>query len=258
MIDLTQRAHAGGILRRGYPAQYEIRTKTGSTVEVRGYATVYDAPYEMYDMFGPYNEVIRAGAGTKTLSENPQVQFLANHGGLSMAYTKARTLTLAEDSTGLETIASLDSRRSDVSNLLMAIERGDLDEMSFAFRVPAGKSIWSPDYDQRDITEYNLHRGDVSAVNFGANPTTEIGLRAQDLDRLAEPAARQFLDRLNQRLQVVVVDTDSTVEDTASCPACGAMNDTDAAYCDQCGDPMTTTDVQAPLGLYLALAQAQG
>jgi HK97 family phage prohead protease len=261
MPDLSQRAQGNGLLRRAYPARFEIRAQSGSTVQIAGYATVYDQPYEMWDMFGPYNEVVRAGAGKKTLSENPQVQWLLNHEGLSMAYTKAGTLALAEDEHGLEAVAQVDTRRSDVRDMTLAIERGDVDEMSFAFRVPAGKSIWSPDYDQRDITEYNLHRGDVSTVNFGANPFTEVGLRGADIAHMSERSARDLLARLTKRLQVVVVDTGDD-DDTAICPSCGAPNDADAAYCDQCGAAMSpdtsSMTSQAPLGLYRALALAQG
>jgi phage head maturation protease len=64
-VDKSQRAAASGLLRRSYPAQFETRGKTGSTVEIRGYATVYDTPYEMYDMFGSYNEVVRGGAAPR-------------------------------------------------------------------------------------------------------------------------------------------------------------------------------------------------
>jgi HK97 family phage prohead protease len=105
------------------------------------------------------------------------VQWLLNHGGLSMAYTRAGTLRLAEDSTGLQASRRPQHRRTDVQDMVLAIERGNVDEMSFAFRVPAGKSIWSPDYDQRDILEVDIHRGDVSTVNFGANPNTTSDAR---------------------------------------------------------------------------------
>lgn len=201
-MDKSWRAEAHlGKEWRSFGAEFEVRGKAGSVVQLRGYATVYDQPYEMYDMFGPYNEVMRGGSGKKTLSENPQVQWLLNHGGLSMAYTKPDTLRLAEDSTGLEAIADVDQRRSDVQDMLYAIERGDVDEMSFAFRVPAGKSIWSPDYDQRDITEYDLSRGDVSVVNFGANPHTQVG-RGQDPDLMDESTARRLLERLQRRFEI--------------------------------------------------------
>ena len=162
---------AGGIERRAYPVRLQVtRAASGVTgpASVDGYASVTEQGFEMYDWAGSYTEVVRTGAFTKTLNENPQVQLLLNHGGLSMAYTRAGTLQLAEDSTGLHIAAQVDAARSDVGDMLSALERGDVDEMSFAFRVT--RQQWSPDFDQRDILEVDIHRGDVSVVNFGANP----------------------------------------------------------------------------------------
>jgi hypothetical protein len=45
--------------------------------------------------------------------------------------------------------------------------------------------VWSPDWMQYRIEEVDLHRGDVSAVNFGANPFASSGTRAAD-----KPAAK--------------------------------------------------------------------
>ena len=56
--------------------------------------------------------------------------------------------------------------------------------MSFGFRVV--RQEWSPDWSQRDLVEVNLDRGDVSAVNFGANPDTMVGV--QRAFRSARPA----------------------------------------------------------------------
>lgn len=197
---LAERANAPTLVRRAYKTTFEIRGKSGSKVEIQGYASVYEVGYQMWDWLGAYTEVVRAGAGTKTLSENPQVQLLLNHTGLSMAYTKSGTLRLSEDSTGLAILAEVNTSRSDVKNMVTAIEDGDVDEMSFAFRVE--RQQWSPDYDQRDIIEYNIHRGDTSVVNFGANPETsvEASMRAQDFDRLDETAARALYERLARRL----------------------------------------------------------
>jgi HK97 family phage prohead protease len=202
-VDKSARAKDAGIERRAYPVQLEVRAASGSgPAVVEGYASATEAPYEMYDAFGPYNEVIRAGSFNKTLSENPQVQLLLNHGGLSMAYTRAGTLALSEDSTGLHMRAEVNPTRNDVRDLLTALEDRAIDEMSFAFRVPSGKSVWSPDYDQRDITEVDMHRGDVSVVNFGANPSTSVAaMRAQDFDRMGPDAARELMARLERRLQ---------------------------------------------------------
>jgi HK97 family phage prohead protease len=168
----SDRAAVCGTERRAYPVQLEVRAQAGSKATLEGYASVTETGYEMWDPFGSYTEVMRSGAFTKTLSENPQTQLLLNHSGLSMAYTRAGTLRLAEDSTGLHMAADVNTTRSDVRDMLTAIEDGDVDEMSFAFNVI--RQQWSPDYDQRDISEVSINRGDVSVVNFGANPATSV------------------------------------------------------------------------------------
>lgn len=197
----SDRAKTSGMERRVYPVRLEVRAQSGGPTVVEGYASVTEAPYEMYDFFGAYTEVIRRGAFAKTLSENAQVQLLLNHKGLSMAYTKAGTLALSEDDEGLHMRAQVNPTRGDVRDMLAALEDRDVDEMSFAFRVPTGKSQWSPDYDQRDIVEVDMHRGDVSVVNFGANPATSVdAMRSADFDRLDPDEARTLIARLQRRL----------------------------------------------------------
>ena len=156
-----------------------------------GHATVYGKGYEMYG--GPdkggWTEYVDPGAGKKTLSENPDVAFLINHTGMTLARTKAGTLTLTERTIGLETKAKLDTRVSVVNDLVLLMEAGNLDEMSFAFRVM--KQVWLdadgaevPWWDlsgiERHITEYSIHKGDVSVVNYGASPHTDAALRSLD------------------------------------------------------------------------------
>lgn len=154
----------------------ELRAKPdgtgGSRLLFTGYASVVEAPFEMQDWLGSYTEVVRTGAFTKTLSENPDVIFCLNHdwGGVPMARTKAGTLRLSEDSTGLFSEADLDGSRSDVYQVQSAMEAGELDAMSFAFFVT--RQMWSPDYEQRDIQELDLNGGDASVVTWPANPAT--------------------------------------------------------------------------------------
>ena len=186
--NLSLRAETPAQCRRTFSTRFEVRAKqdgTGGTrYEVDGYATVYQAPYSMRDSFGDYEETVRIGAGAKTLSENPDVVFVFNHDGLPMARTKAGNLLLAEDSTGLHVSAPmLNGSVSLVRDMVTLIEDGVLDEMSFAFRVI--RQEWSPDWMQRDIIEYSLHRGDVSVVTFGATPATSVGLRSES-DRLQD------------------------------------------------------------------------
>ncbi|MEU8270140.1 HK97 family phage prohead protease [Sphaerisporangium sp. NPDC049002] len=197
-MDLSERAKSRGPERRAYPVQVEVRAASDGSATIEGYASVTEHGYEMWDMFGAYTEVVRAGAFTKTLSEQPQVQLLLNHGGLAMAYTKSGTLRLSEDDTGLHMAAEVNTTRSDVRDMLAALKDGDVDEMSFAFRVV--RQQWSPDYDQRDITEVSLNRGDVSVVNFGANPGTSVALRGLDIDRMGDGDVRALYERLGRRL----------------------------------------------------------
>ena len=151
---------------------YEDETK----ITFRGYASVFNHDYEVHDAFGSFTERIAPGAFTRTLADNPDVMLLVNHQGLPLARTKSSTLRLTQDKVGLRVEAQLDGNDPDVRALMPKMRRGDLDEMSFAFRV--NDQVWADDFTDRTITEVNLSRGDVSVVSFGANPATVAALRA--------------------------------------------------------------------------------
>ncbi|MFY1576156.1 HK97 family phage prohead protease [Verrucosispora sp. WMMD703] len=144
---------------------------------VEGYATVFERAYDMWDAYGPYEEVVAVGAATATLAGNPDVVFLVNHGGLTMARTTAGTLELSADERGLKDTAYLNPDRQDVRDLMLAIGDGVITEQSFAFRITEG--WWNDDFTQFKIVSFDIDRGDVSAVNYGANPHTQIGARQQ-------------------------------------------------------------------------------
>lgn len=189
---------------RTFRARLEVRSSTDGdtqTLSFDGYASTTDTPYELYG--GPpygWTEIIARGAFRKTLSENPDVELLINHGGLPLARTKSGTLQLTEDDIGLRAVAQLDPDDPDVQRIAPKMARRDLDEMSFAFWVV--RQRWEDENGEeaepmtapvRRILEVKLDRGDVSIVNYGANPTTFADLR--DLDRaLAEVRAGRDLD----------------------------------------------------------------
>jgi len=164
------------ILRAVFDRTQTTRAADGTeVVTFIGYASVTDRAYTMWDFFGEYEEEVAAGAFGLTLAESPSVEFVVNHGaggGLPMAHTRNATMRLAEDAEGLLVEADLDPRRTDVADLVLAIERGDVAEMSFRFMIVRGR--WSDDFAKYFIHEVDLDRGDVSPVNFGANPHTHI------------------------------------------------------------------------------------
>lgn len=177
-VQVAQFIEGASDKREGIVAAATMRAKPETfenkeLVRLTGYASVSETPYEMFDTFGPYMEVVSRGAFEHTLAASPDVAFLTNHKGVTMARTTNGTLKLSADDTGLLSDALVNPKRQDVADLVVAIDDGDIDQMSFAFRIDDGK--WSPDFTEYRIDAVDLNRGDVSAVNYGANPHTMIG-----------------------------------------------------------------------------------
>jgi hypothetical protein len=193
----------------GFPARMraELVEHNGQRrYHLEGHASVVEQPYEMWDSFGPYMEIIERGAFDRTLAAGPDVAFLVNHRGVTMARTTNDTLRLAMDDPGLKTDAWLNPKRQDVSDLVTAIEDKDVTEMSFAFMLADGAGRWNEDFSEFRISEVDIDRGDVSAVNYGANPYTDVSARSRevlsDLDHLPAGAARAAVARLQARADV--------------------------------------------------------
>lgn len=195
-----------------------------------GIASVTDRRYRMWDTFGEYDEVVDRAAFADTLANNPDVAFLLNHKGMTMARTHAGTLELSLTDQGLRSQAWLNPKRQDVQDLVLAIEDKNITEMSFAFMLEDG--VWDEDFTTFRITRLSLDRGDVSAVNYGANPYTSIAARSSeilaDLDRMPAGMARAALARLSARGDVAaaassggttVTVSEGSVTVTSSAPA---------------------------------------
>ncbi len=150
----------------------ELRTTSDGGLRFEGYASVTEAPYEV----GPFTETFARGAFKRCLNDNPDVCLLINHEGLPLARTSSGTLTLREDSRGLKVQADLDPSDPDVASLVPKMRRGDLTEMSFAFR--ATDDEWSDHDTKRLVRSATIHRGDVSMVTRGANSATGATIRS--------------------------------------------------------------------------------
>lgn len=180
VASITSRS-AGRLVEVRQWAQIELR-QAADAVRVVGYASTYDQPYDIYGgpANGGFSEVIKPGAFTKSLRERDDVRLLVNHDGVPLARTRSGTMTLEADSVGLLVDAQLDPGSPLVQSLRSAMERGDLDQMSFAFQVTGQQ--WSPDWSERAITEVRLF--DVSVVTYPANDQT-MALVGADAERPA-------------------------------------------------------------------------
>ena len=135
----------------------------------------------MWDEFGPYTEVVSAGAATETLNRaDLSCPLVLDHDSMRrIAMTDNGSLTISEDATGLLCDAPmLDPEDHDVCYIQPKMRAGLITEMSFRFRITSG--IWSPDYTEFRIESFDLHRGDVSIVGYGANPYTSGTLRTPE------------------------------------------------------------------------------
>lgn len=188
---------------------FQVDDSDPDILTLTGYASTFQ-PYEMYG--GPANgqgwiEQIDRGAFDRTLKEGPDLHLLINHEGLPLARTKSGDLDLSVDDHGLKVVARLHRSDPDVQRLEPKMRkrpdqaRALMDEMSFAFRVKGQEWSETPEFKDdpqalRKITEVSLHKGDVSVVNWGANPTTSAELHsvADALKVIADCDARELVE----------------------------------------------------------------
>jgi len=181
--EVNSRSKMKKIERRTYTVQdVQARQAEDGVMRLSGYAAVFnDASVPL-----PFKERIAPGAFRKTLTELPDVRLLINHEGLPLARTKNDTLTLTEDERGLRFDAEL-ADTQEARDIYTLVNRGDVDQMSFAFRVI--RQNWNKDRSERTLTEVSLADGDISVVTYPAYPTTSVEARqkiASALDAIKE------------------------------------------------------------------------
>jgi HK97 family phage prohead protease len=142
----------------------------GEGKKLIGYASVFDSPSEPM----PFVEYVRRGAFAKTLNDGADVRLLIDHEGVPLARTRSGTLMLEEDDRGLRVEAMLDPANPDAARVISAMKRGDISQMSFAFRTI--KDNWNTDRSVRELKEVQLY--DVSVVTFPAYEETVAEIRS--------------------------------------------------------------------------------
>lgn len=143
-----------------------------------GRPIVYDARTNL----GWYDEIIEAGALDE--SDLKDVRFLVNHNTDMIPLARSRnnnensTMQMSIDNEGMEIRVDLDTENNaEAKSLYSAVERGDLDGMSFMFTVDGDK--WDDiesEHPTRTITKIS-RVFEVSAVTFPAYEQTSISAR---------------------------------------------------------------------------------
>lgn len=187
---------------------------------VEGYASTTERAYEMWDEFGPYEEIVSKSAFDETLAAKPMVVFRFNHAGTPMATTANGRLELSVDAMGFRDRAWINPKRSDVRDLITAIEDRDVTEQSFMFMIDDGG--WNDDFTQFRINKVSMDRGDVGPVTYGANPHTMIAARAGEflsaIPNMPVLAAREAMKRLALRADLAPVESPAVEGETPVAP----------------------------------------
>ncbi len=155
----------------------ELRDDGSNVLQLVGTPIVYNTPYLVRDMWGSFTETMKPGVVADLLSKGCDTRFLVNHGAggsIPLARTTSGTLKLEDTPAGLRCTAMLDARQQLATDLAVAIERGDVSQMSCGFVVDPEGDEWV-DNETRNIHKFRSLE-DVSAVTYPASPTTSISV----------------------------------------------------------------------------------
>lgn len=195
--------------RRSYSFEIRSERREDGSFRLAGTPIVYNSPT---DIGGWFQEIIEPGALDG--ADLTDVPLLVNHNDRMIPVARSRrntpnsTLRLQITSKGLEMEADIDIANNMTSReLASAVERKDLDGMSFRFEVKDQK--WenlNTDYPTRRITKFS-RIGEVSAVTWPAYEATEIYARSKE----ALESAKAELESAREQ-NARSVDTDLELE----------------------------------------------
>lgn len=160
--------------RRVAPANTEIRANADGSWTLIGHAAVFDSVASL----GTFSETIKRGAFRRVLNQDGlDVRCLFNHDANLVLGRTPGTLTLREDPQGLAYEVNVAPTTAG-NDLKVLLERGDVTQSSFAFKVGAQEWRDMPDGSlQRIITDF-ADLLDVSPVTYPAYSDTTASVRS--------------------------------------------------------------------------------
>lgn len=156
----------------------EIREDDDGTRTISGYAVKWEKKSQVLGLYYKFREQFKSGAFLNSLNNDDQ-RFLWSHDtGKVLGRTKNNTLRLKEDDVGLR--FELDLPNTTLGNdTYESIKRGDVDGVSFGFRVEDDE-IEEPEDDLPLRTVKKAKLLEISAVAFPAYPDSEVSARGYD------------------------------------------------------------------------------
>jgi len=189
--------------------------KKGKKGTLKGYAIIWDTPY----YFGAYIEKVSRDA-IKDADLSDIVCCLNHQDSLVLGRTTSGTLKVGSDSRGFwyECLIPDTPTGIEVQEL---VERGDLHQCSFSFRLAKGGDTWEQkdpgSQPVRTLTAFHSIV-DVSVVTWPASPTTSVYVQRSapdevdtdnEIDRI-HAAQAQMMERGNVQLKALTTGSTTT------------------------------------------------
>lgn len=181
--------------RRSCPCEFRAELQDGKRY-IEGYFAVFDDVYEMWE---GASESIDPHAFDGQLERD--VRCLIDHDTrLVLGRTKSGTLELRVDGHGLWFRVEINPDDSDAMNLYARVQRGDVSQCSFGFRIlreetqvdgVTGHVHWT-------IKELELYEGSI--VTFPAYESTEADARAAEAKKVRRREVEAWKERQKARL----------------------------------------------------------
>lgn len=180
------------LVTRQYIASFRASENEEEGSVIEGTPIVFNQDTKMQDWAGEYIERIDAHALDN--ADLKDIRLFVNHdiNKIALARTKngRGTMSFNIDDEGLHIKATLDTENNqEARSLYSAIKRGDMDGMSFMFRIKSQEWLnIDSDCPTRVIKEISIVH-EVSVVNFPAYPQTSIDARNNSEETEYSPLA---------------------------------------------------------------------
>ena len=174
---------------RSFPIQLRAAAEGGKRT-LTGYAAVFDQVTTLvradswYKGSPEIREVIERGAFSKSIKQSDQRAVWNHNTDVVLGRRKNGTLRLWEDENGLGNEITPPDTDMIRDMVIAPIERGDVDQMSFGFRVIADSVLEEDNVITIRLKEIDLV--EVSPCTIPAYAGTSIGLSARSEDRIEE------------------------------------------------------------------------
>lgn len=162
---------------------------------ISGYFAVFG---DLYEIWPGATEEVDPHAFDEALDDD--IRCLADHDSrIVLGRNIAGTLTLKVDDKGLWGEVEINPNDTEAMNVYARVQRGDVNQCSFAFDVIGQEEQWSGNTVHWILKKVKLY--EVSVVTFPAYEGTEVDARRKEVEKTKKRQAEAFKTRMLQKLK---------------------------------------------------------